>query len=74
MITLEKEVATHSNILFFFSFIFIGWRLITSQHFSGFCHTLTLISPLQYSCLGNPKDRRAWQATFHGVLKELDTT
>ena len=26
---------------FFFSFIFISWRLITSQHFSGFCHTLT---------------------------------
>ena len=27
--------------LFFFSFIFISWRLITSQHFSGFCQTLT---------------------------------
>ena len=26
-------------LLFFFSFIFISWRLITSQHFSGFCHT-----------------------------------
>ena len=25
----------------FFSFIFISWRLITSQHCSGFCHTLT---------------------------------
>ena len=31
-------------ILFFFSFIFISWRLITSQHCSGFCHTLTWIS------------------------------
>ena len=29
---------------FFFSFIFISWRLITSQHCSGFCHTLTWIS------------------------------
>ena len=28
----------------FFSFIFISWRLITSQHCSGFCHTLTWIS------------------------------
>ena len=28
----------------FFSFIFISWRLITSQYFSGFCHTLTWIS------------------------------
>ena len=25
--------------------------------------------PLQYSCLGNPKDRGAWQATVHGVAK-----
>ena len=24
---------------------------------------------LQYSCLGNPKDRGAWQATVHGVAK-----
>ena len=23
-------------------------------------------SPLQYSCLGNPMDRGAWQATVHG--------
>ena len=27
--------------LFFFSFIFISWRLITLQYCSGFCHTLT---------------------------------
>ena len=26
-------------------------------------------NPLQYSCLGNPMDRRAWQATVHGVTK-----
>ena len=25
--------------------------------------------PLQYSCLENPVDRRAWQATVHGVAK-----
>ena len=30
--------------VFFFSFIFISWRLITSQHCRGFCHTLTWIS------------------------------
>ena len=29
---------------------------------------------LQYSCLGNSKGRGAWQATVHGVAKELDTT
>ena len=26
-------------------------------------------SPFQYSCLENPKDRGAWQATVHGVAK-----
>ena len=29
---------------------------------------------LQYSCLGNPMDRRAWWATDHGVAKESDVT
>ena len=29
---------------FFFSFIFISWKLITLQYCSGFCHTLTWIS------------------------------
>ena len=26
-------------------------------------------NPLQYSCLGNPKDGRAWWAAVHGVGK-----
>ena len=26
-------------------------------------------NPLQYSCLGNPMDRGAWQATVHGILQ-----
>ena len=26
-------------------------------------------NPLQYSCLDNPTDRGAWQATVHGVTK-----
>ena len=26
-------------------------------------------NPLQYSCLKNPMDRRAWQATVHEVAK-----
>ena len=25
--------------------------------------------PLQYSCLGNPRDRGAWQAIAHGVAR-----
>ena len=31
-------------------------------------------NPSQYSCVGNPMDRGDWQATVHGVTKELDTT
>ena len=31
-------------------------------------------NPLQYSCLENPLDRAAWQATIHGVAKESVTT
>ena len=31
-------------------------------------------NPLQYSCLGNPKDRGAWQATVRGVAKESNMT
>ena len=26
-------------------------------------------NPLQYSCLENPMDRGAWQASIHGVAK-----
>ena len=26
-------------------------------------------NPLQYSCLGNPMERGAWQATVHGIAK-----
>ena len=31
-------------------------------------------NPLQYSCLENPMDSGAWEATVHGVAKELDMT
>ena len=37
----------------FFSFIFISWRLITSQYCSGFCHTLTWISH-GFTCIPHP--------------------
>ena len=30
--------------------------------------------PLQYSCLGNPMGRGAWQAAVHGITKESGTT
>ena len=31
-------------------------------------------NPLQSSCLGYPTDRGAWQATVHGVSKDVDVT
>ena len=31
-------------------------------------------NPLQYSCLGNSVDKRAWWATVHGVAKESNMT
>ena len=30
-------------------------------------------TPLQYSCLENPMDRGAWQATAHGVTESVTT-
>ena len=38
---------------FFFSFIFISWRLITLQYCSGSCHTLTWISH-GFTCVPHP--------------------
>ena len=29
-------------------------------------------NPFQYSCLGNPMDKEAWQAIVYGVTKESD--
>ena len=37
----------------FFPFIFISWRLITLQYYSGFCHTLTWISH-GFTCISHP--------------------
>ena len=31
-------------------------------------------NPLQYSCLENSMNRRAWWATVQGVAKEVDMT
>ena len=33
------------------------------------CMEMGTAYPLQYSCLENSMDRRAWQATVHGVTK-----
>ena len=38
------------------------------------CQEDPLENSIQYSCLGNPMDREAWQATVDGVTKDSDTT
>ena len=43
---------------------------LTSQ--SGKSHGEGNGNPLQYSCLGNPMDRGAWQTRVHGVTEELE--
>ena len=42
-----------TSLFYFFKFLFISWRLITSQHCSGFCHTLTRISH-GVTCIPHP--------------------
>ena len=47
-----------------------GWIYVRIEqiHFAV-QQKLTYGNPLQYSCLENPRDRGAWQATVHGVTK-----
>ena len=42
------------HFILFFPFIFISWRLITLQYYSGFCHTLTWISH-GFTCVPHPE-------------------
>ena len=48
----------------FFSFIFISWRLITSQYCSGFCHTLKWISH-GLTCVPHPEPHLPPPSSFH---------
>ena len=60
----EIKILTHLSLItdswlwaliffFFFSFIFLSWRLITLQYCSDFCHTLTWISH-GFTCVPHP--------------------
>ena len=54
---LEKEMATHSSILY------MG---LSRQEYLPPSH---LDATHSFSCLENPMDRGAWRATVHGVTK-----
>ena len=53
LLKLHRNCFPSSLFLFFFSFIFISWRLITLQYCSGICHTLTWIS-YGFTCVPHP--------------------
>ena len=48
-------------------------RDVSSIPGSGRCSGGEHSNPLQYSCLENPMDREAWQATAHRVAQSPDT-
>ena len=54
--SLARRSHSASQALFFFPFIFISWRLITLQYYSGFCHTLKWISH-GFTCVPHPDPR-----------------
>ena len=59
-----------------FSFLNVNWGKFYYL-FSRLLWELSKImctNPLQYSCLGNPIDRGAWQATVLGVTRDMDMT
>ena len=70
---LENEMATHSSIL--------AWEIPWTEELHGLQSMGSQKSriaikpqprglyPLQYSCLGNPMERGAWQATVHKVVR-----
>ena len=67
-IILPKDRLCYSNLTVFFrnNFMHFGVYIHTHTHThieEGNCN------PLQYSCLENSMDIRAWQATVHGVTR-----
>ena len=48
---------------------FLNWGLVKILNLSPQIPWRRNGNPLQYSCLENPMDREAWQATVRGVAK-----
>ena len=49
----------------------LGWKDSLEEGMTTHSNILFFFFSLQYSCLGNPMDRGAWQAIIHGVAKSL---
>ena len=62
IVEIWSDLSFLGNSIFFFSFIFISWRLITLQYCSGFCHTAFFIVQLshQYTTTGNTTALTRW--------------
>ena len=52
--TTEQLTNTHTQSI-------LAWEIPRLSDFHAYIH--------KYSCLGNPMDRGAWQATVHGVAR-----
>ena len=57
------HLSIHPSVYLFIHYLSISIRRFTIR--SGSCRRKW--QPIQYSCLENPMDRGAWQATIHGV-------
>ena len=58
---LEKEMATHSSTL--------AWKIPWSEEPARLQSVWSNGNTFQYSCLENPMDRGAWQATVHRIAQ-----
>ena len=73
-----KSLTQMSDFHFHFTSYFMAQMVKASAYNAGYPGSIPGLgrstgegngNPLQYSCLENPMDRGAWQATVHGVAK-----
>ena len=70
----ELNCSIRCNFMYIYFFYSLKKKTLTRFNYIRFKHGEGNGNLLQYSCLGNPIDRGAWQATVHGVPKESDVT
>ena len=68
---LAPESGHFKKIVFIF-YLYGDERDVGSIYGSGRSRGVGIGNPLQYSCLENPMDRGAWQATALGVAKSRE--